>query len=58
MITGILRRAPLFAGLAEEQLEYHADKGVRATLQGTPILKPPQDFADLRPSWLCYTESA
>jgi hypothetical protein len=54
MITGIPRRAPLFAGLAQE----HADYGVRATLQGTPILKPPQGFADLRPSWLCYTESA
>jgi hypothetical protein len=58
MITGVLRRVPLFAELTEEQLEYDADYGVRATLHGTPILKPPQGFADLRPSWLCYTESA
>jgi hypothetical protein len=58
MITGGLRRVPLFAGLREEQLEYDADYGVRATLQVTPILKPPQGFTDLRQSWLCYTESA
>jgi hypothetical protein len=58
MITGVLRRVPLFAGLSEEQLGYDADYAVRATLQGTPILKPPQGFADLRQSWLYYTESA
>jgi hypothetical protein len=58
MITQVRRRVPLFAGLTEEQLEYDADYGLRATLQGTPILKPPRGFADLRPSWLCYTESA
>ena len=58
MIAEVLRRVPLFAGLSEEQLEYDADYGVRATLQGTPILKPPQGIADLRQSWVYYTESA